>query len=149
MGMSNPPGQGRGITTKDTKNTKGKIQTGWNEVAASFQLAGAASAEQVGKLAPTYIGRGTTVAFSPCFVVFVSFVVTLFWPKYYPLPAPADQAWQDTRKPAGIEGSNMRQITPHSLWLGHAGDGTDFRRVFDLGIRAIVQVAAEEPPLRP
>jgi protein-tyrosine phosphatase len=43
----------------------------------------------------------------------------------------------------------MRQILPHSLWLGHAGDGTNFRRIFELGIRAIVQLAVEEPPVRP
>jgi protein-tyrosine phosphatase len=42
----------------------------------------------------------------------------------------------------------MWQVAPHVLWVGHAGDGTDFRRVFDLGIRAVVQVAAEEPPPR-
>jgi protein-tyrosine phosphatase len=42
----------------------------------------------------------------------------------------------------------MRQILPYPLWLGHAGDGTDFRRIFELGIRAIVQLAVEEPPVR-
>jgi hypothetical protein len=41
----------------------------------------------------------------------------------------------------------MRQIVPYSLWLGHAGDGRDFRAVFDSGIRAVVQLAAEEPTL--
>jgi protein-tyrosine phosphatase len=39
------------------------------------------------------------------------------------------------------------QISPHSLWVGHAGDGADPRRLHDLGIEAVVQVAAEEPPL--
>jgi hypothetical protein len=43
----------------------------------------------------------------------------------------------------------MRQITPHFLWIGHAGDGRDHRRQYQLGIRAIVQVAAEEPALQP
>jgi protein-tyrosine phosphatase len=43
----------------------------------------------------------------------------------------------------------MRQITPHALWLGHAGDGRDFRQVLDAGIAAIVQVAAAEPALQP
>jgi protein-tyrosine phosphatase len=43
----------------------------------------------------------------------------------------------------------MRQILPHHLWLGHAGDASDFRRQFDLGIEAILQVAMEEPPVQP
>ena len=38
----------------------------------------------------------------------------------------------------------MNQIVPHTVWLGHAGDGCDFRRIFDLGIRAVVYLAAEE-----
>ena len=41
----------------------------------------------------------------------------------------------------------MRQILPHYLWLGHAGDGRDFRRILDTGIQAMVQLAAEEPAL--
>lgn len=40
----------------------------------------------------------------------------------------------------------MRQIIPHSLWLGHAGDGRDVRAILDAGIQAVVQLAAEEPP---
>ena len=43
----------------------------------------------------------------------------------------------------------MRQILPHSLWLGHAGDAQDFKRMFDLGINALVQLAVEEAPLQP
>jgi hypothetical protein len=43
----------------------------------------------------------------------------------------------------------MRQILPHFLWLGHANDGRDHRRQFELGIRAILQIAAEEPALQP
>ena len=43
----------------------------------------------------------------------------------------------------------MNQITPYCLWIGHAGDGCDFQRIFDNGIRAIVQLAIEEPPIRP
>lgn len=43
----------------------------------------------------------------------------------------------------------MRQISPHFLWLGHAGDGRDHRLQLSLGIRAILQVAAEEPALQP
>src|SRR6267142_7076321 len=41
----------------------------------------------------------------------------------------------------------MRQILPHSLWLGHAGDGRDLRAILDAGIRAVVQLAIEEEPL--
>jgi hypothetical protein len=43
----------------------------------------------------------------------------------------------------------MRQVSDYPLWIGHAGDGSDFRSVLDSGIRAIVQVAYEEPPLHP
>lgn len=43
----------------------------------------------------------------------------------------------------------MRQILPYSLWLGHAGDGSDYRHILDAGIEAIVQLAAEEVPLQP
>jgi hypothetical protein len=41
----------------------------------------------------------------------------------------------------------MRQIPPHLLWLGHAGDGRDNRQILDAGIQAVVQLAAEEPTL--
>ena len=41
----------------------------------------------------------------------------------------------------------MRQIVPHALWLGHAGDGRDFPHILAAGIQAVVQLAAEEPPL--
>lgn len=43
----------------------------------------------------------------------------------------------------------MRQILPHSVWIGHAGDGHDAKAVLDAGIQAVVQLAAEEPPLAP
>jgi protein-tyrosine phosphatase len=43
----------------------------------------------------------------------------------------------------------MYQLSPHLLWIGHAGDGRDYRRLFDCGIRAVVQLAEEEPPLQP
>jgi protein-tyrosine phosphatase len=43
----------------------------------------------------------------------------------------------------------MYQIQPHYLWIGHAGDGRDYRRLLDLGIRAVVPLALEEPPLQP
>jgi hypothetical protein len=41
----------------------------------------------------------------------------------------------------------MNQIRPHLLWIGHVGEGEAFGRLFDLGIEAVVQLAAEEPPL--
>jgi hypothetical protein len=43
----------------------------------------------------------------------------------------------------------MNQILPYPLWLGHSGEGRDFKGIFDAGIRALVQVAAEEPPPQP
>lgn len=43
----------------------------------------------------------------------------------------------------------MRQIFPHLLWLGNAGDGRDFRQQLDAGIKAVVQLAEEEPALQP
>jgi protein-tyrosine phosphatase len=39
----------------------------------------------------------------------------------------------------------MHHIEPHALWLGHAGDGRDFRKVMDTGIEALVHLAMEEP----
>src|SRR5208282_4769156 len=41
----------------------------------------------------------------------------------------------------------MKQIPPHPIWLGHVGEAEAFGRLFDLGIEAVVQLAAEEPPL--
>ncbi len=41
----------------------------------------------------------------------------------------------------------MRQIQPHSLWLGHVGDARDLRRVLSLGITALVDLALNEPPV--
>jgi protein-tyrosine phosphatase len=38
----------------------------------------------------------------------------------------------------------MQQILPHLIWLGHAGDARDLRQIFDAGIRARVELAAEE-----
>jgi protein-tyrosine phosphatase len=40
----------------------------------------------------------------------------------------------------------MKQIPPHMLWIGHAGDGRDLRHIFAAGIRARVELAAEEAP---
>ncbi len=42
----------------------------------------------------------------------------------------------------------MDRIMPYPVfWLGHAGDGRDYSRLHDAGIKAVVQLAAEEPPL--
>ncbi|MBI3785994.1 MAG: dual specificity protein phosphatase family protein [Deltaproteobacteria bacterium] len=41
----------------------------------------------------------------------------------------------------------MHQILPYKLWIGSSGDVRDWRRLYDLGIRAVVQVAYEEPAL--
>jgi protein-tyrosine phosphatase len=41
----------------------------------------------------------------------------------------------------------MNRIHPHRLWIGHAGDGRDLSRLYEAGIRALVQLAAEEPPV--
>jgi protein-tyrosine phosphatase len=43
----------------------------------------------------------------------------------------------------------MQQLTPYPLWLGHAGEGHDFRQVFGRGIRAVVDLALEEAPAPP
>ncbi|MCE9548168.1 MAG: dual specificity protein phosphatase family protein [Planctomycetia bacterium] len=43
----------------------------------------------------------------------------------------------------------MHQIKPHALWVGNAGDGRNFPQIFAHGIRAIVQLAIEEPPVQP
>lgn len=41
----------------------------------------------------------------------------------------------------------MTQIIPYPLWIGTPGDLKDWRRLYDLGIRAVVQLAYEEPAL--
>ena len=41
----------------------------------------------------------------------------------------------------------MHQILPHTLWIGSTGDIRDWRHLYDLGIRAVVQLAYEEAPL--
>src|SRR5258708_5183826 len=43
----------------------------------------------------------------------------------------------------------MNQIIPYPLWIGHGGDGRDFRQVFQASIKALVQLSAEEPALAP
>ena len=57
-----------------------------------------------------------------------------------PLEAPA---------PGPSKDRTIDQISPHPLWVGHHGDGSDARRLHELGIEAVVQVAAEEAPLSP
>ncbi|MEK6238285.1 MAG: dual specificity protein phosphatase family protein [Planctomycetales bacterium] len=39
----------------------------------------------------------------------------------------------------------VNQITPYSLWLGHAGHGRDVVGAMNAGVRVIVQLALEEP----
>ncbi len=55
-------------------------------------------------------------------------------------------AWQPS---IGYRREIMNQILPFPLWLGHSGDGRDFPRLHESGIKAIVQLAAEELPLQP
>jgi hypothetical protein len=40
----------------------------------------------------------------------------------------------------------MRPVPPYPLWLGHAGDGRDLRGLLRAGVRALVDLALEEPP---
>jgi hypothetical protein len=42
----------------------------------------------------------------------------------------------------------MNQVKDHRLWIGHAGDGRDLRGILEREIRAVVQLAIEEPPLQ-
>lgn len=39
----------------------------------------------------------------------------------------------------------MRQVSPHPIWIGHAGDGRNFQQLFDLNIKAVMQLALDEP----
>src|SRR5262249_45316796 len=43
----------------------------------------------------------------------------------------------------------MNQILPYPVWVGHAGEGRDYRHLFDAGIKALVQLAVEEPAAQP
>jgi protein-tyrosine phosphatase len=40
----------------------------------------------------------------------------------------------------------MNQIAPHRLWIGHKGEEKDFRALFDAGVKAVIELAAEEQP---
>jgi hypothetical protein len=41
----------------------------------------------------------------------------------------------------------MNEIEPYGVWVGNAADGRAFQALFDRGIRAIIQIAAEELPI--
>jgi len=44
----------------------------------------------------------------------------------------------------------MHQLPRQNVWIGHAGDLTDVRKLLDAGIRAVVDLALnEEPPRLP
>ena len=43
----------------------------------------------------------------------------------------------------------MNQILPHPLWIGLAGEGCDYQRIIDVGIKALVHLAEEETPDHP
>ncbi len=43
----------------------------------------------------------------------------------------------------------MRRIAPYTVWIGQDGDGRDFARLYDAGVRAVVQLAIEEPAIQP
>ena len=43
--------------------------------------------------------------------------------------------------------TTMNEITPYPVFVGHAADGRAVKELLDQGIRAIVQLAAEEPPI--
>src|SRR5438270_12891944 len=40
----------------------------------------------------------------------------------------------------------MRQLTPYPIWIGHFGHARDARGVLASGIRALVDLAVNEPP---
>ena len=58
-------------------------------------------------------------------------------------PLPDDLGGLDDAR--RLRGRIIDQIDPHPLWVGHAGDGGDLRKLHELGIEAVVQLAAEEP----
>ena len=43
--------------------------------------------------------------------------------------------------------TTMNEITPYPVFVGHAADGRAVKELLDQGIRAVVQLAAEEPPI--
>ena len=67
-------------------------------------------------------------------------------------PTISESSKRATGSQAGSPESSTRdwiidQISPYPLWVGHAGDGSNAKLLHDLGIEAVVQVAAEEPPI--
>jgi hypothetical protein len=49
----------------------------------------------------------------------------------------------------GSATGKMNQVLPQLLWLGHAGEGRDWRQIHWVGIKALVLLAAEEPLPQP
>lgn len=41
----------------------------------------------------------------------------------------------------------MREVLSQLLWIGNARDARDVKRVLDLGIAAVIDLALEEPPI--
>lgn len=41
----------------------------------------------------------------------------------------------------------MHEIPPHNLWIGSSGAVRDWRRLYDLGLRAVIQLAYEDAAL--
>ena len=41
----------------------------------------------------------------------------------------------------------MNQILSYPLWIGHGGEGHNFPLLFETGIEAVIELAAEEPAL--
>ena len=42
----------------------------------------------------------------------------------------------------------MQCLIPNQLWQGHVGEASDVRSVLDLGVRVLIDLAAEEEPIR-
>jgi protein-tyrosine phosphatase len=40
----------------------------------------------------------------------------------------------------------MRAVPGHSIWMGHAGDGRNLASIHEMGIRMLVDLAADEKP---
>ena len=43
--------------------------------------------------------------------------------------------------------TEVNEITPYPVFVGHAADGRAVKELLNQGIRAVVQLAAEEPPI--
>lgn len=41
----------------------------------------------------------------------------------------------------------MRAIIPDVLWIGHAGDARDLKKIMEMGIELLMDLAIEEPPV--